>query len=305
MNEEKTKSILKYLQKNPLSTINQISCNSIDLRINHSTAIKIVNDLLRQGKITHLLEHYFVLPTIEKEINFLKKISDLDKILKPKFKKIRYLYRGSKEPTFEQILLQFISIIHLMIKIRLLELGQSAKHDTLSAQEMKKISSYLKKHLDSFTGNTNSSWEFRQQLETYLDNEHFKLNLIYEEKRKGSIPLEEKIRMTSKWLTGNNISDISKQYGYKSNKFPRRVILEKMFARKTKNLRLDEMYNAIKTGKISNEEASKVFTQWIIRINAKKLKTKQDQKRFSKTIKKEYGGWDIFDQGDFKSFDIS
>lgn len=295
------KKILKFLTENPLVTIREIADNSSETRINYKIAIKLTNELVKQKRISDLFGYYYAIPMIDKEISFLVKITDNDRILKPKFKKLHYKIESEK--SFHKILEQYISLLHFQIKIKKTQANIDKKPYS-SNKAIKQIRFELKKYLKSFeipkefNGNNPHGFLFK-----YIVDKYFYDKIHYDEVRTHGRSIGEKLDMLSTLFSKNNIREITDNYGYKSNKFPHRMIND-MF-HPNGNLKLERFYPAITSGRISNEEVSKIFVQWMLRLNASRLRTKKDQKKFSDIIKKQYKGWDILKQGDFKSFDIS
>ncbi|MGB6462861.1 MAG: hypothetical protein WBF38_01375 [Nitrosotalea sp.] len=295
------KQILNFLTENPFSTIREIAYNASETKINYKIAMKLTKELVKQNKISYLFGYYYTIPTIDKEILFLMKITHNDKILRPKFQKLQY--KIVKEKSFRQILEQYIALLHFQIKIKKTQAiidEKSYSSDTAIKQIRYVLKNYLKsfKILEKF-----SEDDFHAYLYKYIVDKYFYDSLRYEEIKTHRRTIEERVDMLSTWLTKNDMSEITDQYGYQSNKFPRKII-QGMF-HENGNPKLEQLYAATNAGRISNEDASKIFVQWILRLNVPRLKTKRDQIKFSNTIKKKYKGWDILEQGDFKSFDTS
>lgn len=294
------KQILKFLTENPLSTIREIAYNASETKINYKVAIKLTNELIKQNKISNLFGYYYTVPTIDKEILFLAKITDNDKILRPKFQKLQYKIESKN--SFHSILEQYIALLRFQIKIK----KTQSEIDTTpysSDTTIRQIRYELKKYLESFKIPKKFNEDnFHAYLYKYIVDRHFSDKLSYEEIKTRGRTIEERVDMLSTWLAKQDVSEITDQYGYQSNKFPRRMI-RGMF-HKNGNIKFEQLYAAVNTGRISKKDASKILAQWILRLNISRLKKKRDQKKFNDTIKKKYG-WNLLEEGDFKSFDTS
>jgi len=300
---EKTKQVFNYLIKNPLLSVREISDNALDVKINYNTTRKIIRELISQKKIAELLEYYYVIPTVNKEIQFLIKITNVDKILKPEFKKIKNPNTTSENHPFQQIIKQYIRLVNLMLRIRLTELRIAKESDSLNKKYMKEVRNELKNYLRSFKVDENiSDDDFHMYLLKHIEDKHFFEDNNYDDIKTRRRLLEERMEMLSVFLESGSVKEVSDQYGYKSNKTPRKI-LEKLFFPNGK-LALDKLYLAEKSGKISKKQSGKLFSQWVLRLNALDLKTKRDRQKFKRNVKK-FFNWDILEQGDFKSFDIS
>lgn len=295
--------VLKYIGKNPFSTVYEICDNAAKLKLHYTKAKNAVIELIRQNKVGQLLGYYYVTPSMQKEVLFLRKITKLDKILKPKFKKLKYSGFSLDNLSFNQILELYIILFHLKIRIRKIELGINRK-SPLPDNELARIQNDLIEYLASFsTSEPISSEKFHNELLRHLDDKYYFSTLHYLEIKTHKIPLKEKLEWLSKWFMSFNMGVIADDYGYETNKFPRKII-QNLF-HKNGNPKFELIFEAQKAGEISEEFASELCTQWILRINAKHLKTKEQQRRFRETIRNKYRGWDIFEQGNFRSFDIS
>ncbi len=287
---------MSYVSKNPLSNIREISDNATYVKINHNTIYKVIQQQILKKKIAEINEYYYIIPSIKKEISFLIKITNFDKILKPKFEKIKFTPIGSN-PNFQSILKKYIALVNLENKIPI-----SSKKFKIPPSV-----SYGKKalivYLRNFHNQQFEDIDFHTKLSLYLQQKYDSSTVIFDEIKAGGHAIESKLDMLSILFKENNYKSISEKYGYKTNKFPRKIISE--LYHKNGNPRFEKLLLAVKTGKITKNLADKIFVQWILRLNAPNLQTKRAQQKFQSNIKKNYSGWDILEQGDFKSFDIS
>ncbi len=294
---EKLKSVLSHLSKNPLSNIREISDNALGVKINYNTTCKIIQEQILQKKVAEIYGYYYIIPSINQEIPFLIKITNFDKIKKPKFKKIKFTSIGSN-PNFQSILKKYIALVNLENKIP--TSSKKSKISPLISYGNKALTEYLRIFRKK---QSVKNKDFHTKLLMHLLKKYDTSSVVYDEIKAGGFPLEEKLDMLSIWFQENNPKWISEKYGYKSNKFPRKIISR--LYHKNGNPRFEKLLLAVKTGKVTKKLASKIFVQWILRLNAPNLQTKRAQQKFQRNIKKNYSGWDILKQGDIKSFDIS
>lgn len=112
--------IIKYLQKNPLSSPRQIRENHSTHEY-HSTYLKtLLEELICEEKIGMFLKRYYVIPKSCKETNLLINIIKSASISKPTFKKLKFI-KTKKNPTLFTIINNCICLYHLKLKINKLE----------------------------------------------------------------------------------------------------------------------------------------------------------------------------------------
>jgi hypothetical protein len=112
--------IIKYLQKNPLSSPRQIRVNHSKHEYHSKYLQKFLDELIHEKKIDVFLKKYFVIPKQGQEINLLVNIVKTIPLTKPVFRKLVFDVT-SKNPTIHTIINNCICFYHLKLKINKLE----------------------------------------------------------------------------------------------------------------------------------------------------------------------------------------
>lgn len=292
MNQKKrTRQILKFLSKNPLSTTRNIADNASQTRINHNVVRTILTDLMRDNKIDQLFGHYYVIPTPKNEIQLLSKITKLNDILKPKFKRLSY-QDTIKIGTFRHILELYILLIRLQLKIYKVKSLREKKSHVLDKKAIERIRKDMLRHLRSFKVSNNLG-EFHNCLIKHIDDRYFSDIRQFYDLAFRSRSLKDRVKMLSAFFITNNVKEISDQFDYDSNKVPRKMVDGWFY--KNKNIDLAEIYAGIAMGQITNSEASDLFRQWHAYVGLTKRNDKdgrefdeKELKQYRKNFMKEY-----------------
>lgn len=290
--QERTRQILLFLSKHPLSTVREISDNAFRTRINYNVIKNALARLASDGKIDELFGHYYKIPTTKQEIPLLTKVTKNDKILKPKFKKLSY-DKATKTGKFQGILELYILLVHLRIKIDKIQTKRDKKPYSL-ARNINKVRKSLVKFLRSFKAGKNLTIDdFHSRLVKYVDDEYFKDSRHFYDLMYRSRTLAQKVRMLSTFFKYYNFREISDLFGYETNKIPRQII--NSWFHENRNIQLAEIYAGLATAQIKNSDASDLFLQWHAYIGLTKRKTKdgrelteKELKQYRKNFMKEY-----------------
>lgn len=289
--QERTRKILLFLSKRPLSTTREISDNAFQTRINYNVIKNALARLVNENKIDKLFGHYYKTPTVKQEIPLLLKITRDDTILKPKFRKLSY-ENATKTGSFQRILELYILLVHMCIKINKIKTRRVGK-PYFSAVGIKQVRKDLAKYLRSFNARKNPKVDdFHSCLIKYVDDEYFKDSKHFYDLMYRSWPLAEKARILSTYFRHYSFREISDVFSYKTNKIPRQII-DSWFL-DNGNIQLAEIYAGLATGQIKNSEASDLFLQWHAYIGLTKRAhngrdfTDKELKQYRKNFMKEY-----------------
>lgn len=112
--------IVKYLQKNPLSTARQIRENHSSHEYHSKYLCKLLDELIKEKKIDVFLKKYYAIPKSNKEIDLLINIIKSVPLHKPTFRKLKFIGKIGK-PSFPIVINNCICLYHLKLKINKLE----------------------------------------------------------------------------------------------------------------------------------------------------------------------------------------
>lgn len=305
----RSKQILQFLSKNPLSTVREISDNASKTRINYNVCVKALAELVQNHKIDRLFGHYYITPTTKGKISLLLKITNQDKIHKPRFGRLSYENR-SQRGGFREIVELYILLIRLQFKINKTKRAKKLRNIKNENQIKKDLKAYLKSFIIK---KYSSDEDFQIHLIKHIDDRYFKdirhfNNLIFRHRT-----LKKQVKMISTFFKTNSVTEVSHLFGYKSNKIPRKMIKGWFYA--NGNLPFGEIYAGIKNKEITNSEASDLFFQWQAHIGLRRTATKegkelvgeelrQYRKNFMKNYKKQFK-IDIRKVVDIKAYGIS
>ncbi len=305
-----TKRILKYLAKNPLCPVRDIADNASSTRINYNTTKKIIDTLTKQQQISDLFGFYYIIPSVESEIPFLIQITNMDVIMKPKFRKNQL---KQIENRFQKIVKKYIDLFYLQVKIKNIESKSQKDYDSIY-EKLDDIRTDLNKYLKSFK--IKKRWsdnDFHSYLSKHIEDRYFKDSEHFHDLMIHSKSLKEKAQMLSIYLRTNSVSEIADQFDYVSNKIPR-TIIEKWFY-KNGNLLFGEIYAGIKNKEITDFDASNLYLQWQAHMGLRRTKTKdgkelvdEELKQYRKNFMKNYKKLfkiDIKKVVDIKAYGIS
>lgn len=118
--KERKLSIIKYLEKNPLSSPRQIRTDHSEHEYHSKYLKKFLDELINDKKIDIFLKKYYAIPKAGKEINLLINIIKTAPLHKPTFKKLKFI-KTKKNPTLYTIINNCICLYHLKLKINKLE----------------------------------------------------------------------------------------------------------------------------------------------------------------------------------------
>jgi len=118
-NKKRKLLIIKYLQKNPLSSERKIRTNHSEHEYHSKYLKKYLDELIQDKKIDSFLKKYYVIPKSGKEINLLINIIKFVSLTKPKFKNLNFEY--NRNLTIKTIINNCICLYHMKLKINNLE----------------------------------------------------------------------------------------------------------------------------------------------------------------------------------------
>ena len=334
--EQRKSKILSYLDKNPLSTIRDISDNYQTSKSNFRVVRKTVSELFEQDKIGRIFdsrEYYFVNPLNDDGKEILVNIMNSKKVFERRFTIIKYDDDiHFDRPIFPQIVEKCINLFHLRFKIVILEERRKSKENLTS----KKISNLAKKFQSNFieflkdytrekysiAGNfiaergTKAFVESKHPtqenmlvyLSNYMDARYENDKLYFEQLTSGKIPLKDKLNLMSTWIRTGNKRNAADEQGT-TNKNVQRILHSIMYDKGEYSLEKAAALQQVEKGReivpdVSSFDTSKVFWELAVASVAPLLKTAAGRRKISKESKK-FFGFDLLKVVDWKSFDTS
>jgi len=137
--KERKSLIIKYLEKNPLSSPRQIRTNHSKHEYHSKYLKKLLKELESEEKIAVFLKKYYAVPKSGKEINLLINIIKLTPLHKPIFKKLKFI-KTKKNPTINNIINNCICLYHLKLKI--IKLGKKNSIQSFDKNFIKFLKSF-------------------------------------------------------------------------------------------------------------------------------------------------------------------
>lgn len=241
--EQRKKRIVRFLEKQPLSTIREIS-DKYDRRITNYTIVKKdITKLLEENKIGVIYGMFFVNPVLGQELVVLKRMMRSDVILRPRFKKIVFDdNNGIDEVTFEQNVRNCICLFHLKLKIHFFEQKKHLMRElswTKKQSLVKKFQIHFIKFLktysdmDAYFGflkspeeseiKKNPNWKKPATLQdslkrfsNFLGYHHYYDSHKFASLRSGKIPIDEEVKRLKEWIVTGSKTAAAEAFGIKN-----------------------------------------------------------------------------------------
>ena len=223
--KERKSLIIKYLEKNPLSSPRQIRTNHSKHEYKYEYLKRLLEELISEEKIAVFLKKYYVVPKIGKEINLLINIIKSVPLHKPIFKKLKFI-KTKKNPTINSIINNCICPYHIKQKINKMEKTSTTQ---------------------SFLQN------FIKFLKSFSDDDYYNEFMVEKNFLKKN-PFWKKIDESSNTLEKRILNFLRLYWGYsfeyhahlKSNKIPLKELFHRLF----------ELYNSDRSITASNFRTS-------------------------------------------------
>jgi hypothetical protein len=326
--EQRKKRIVRFLEKQPLSTIREISDKYDRKMTNYAIVKKDITKLLEENKIGIIYGMFFVNPVLGQELVVLKRMMRSDVILLPRFKKIVFDdNNGIDEVTFEQNVRNCICLFHLKLKIHFFEQKKYlirelswTKKQSLAKKFQTQFIKFLETYSDmdlylsflkfteEYERKRNPNWSKPETLKdalkrfsNFLYFYYYYDTLRFSTLKSHKISVNEEVERIKKWVVTGSKTAAAEAFGIKNKALQKSLgNIQKIGQYKIHDAMVRRLAE-----KGQNANSGKVFNLIFYPLVGQILKLPKKQQLIArKEFKKEWDK-DIFEFVDPKAFDTS